>query len=223
MTIKNKAVIDFYRGKSIHKLLKKFEFSDSEIKVINTAILTSRKEKPNMSVIEKADNILKEVAKNQKPIISEAKVEQNPEVLAKIELMKSKNLVKTAKKEYLNLSNKKLMAFDGKLQLVIAIVMLMSIVIYKITNPKQEDIYAKLYTYQEAKKLCSSQNKLLPLTIDDAPNKLTHPDKKNSIGYWSADKEILFNIMLGYGMKDDGKKHYVTCVDVNGKDNSIRF
>ena len=39
---------------------------------------------------------------------------------------------------------------------------------------------------------------------------------KYAKGYWSAQHEVIYNLMLGYE-KDDGHKHYVVCVDQNGK------
>ena len=78
--------------------------------------------------------------------------------------------------------------------------------------------HLELYTFSEAKKLCADKGKVLPLSLNDSEHFLAIPDDYNDKGYWSAKQTVIYNIAKLYGNEKDIKgKHYVVCVDKNGK------
>ncbi len=221
MTHQEKLEVQFYQGEAAQALLKRFTFSDEELSVINAAILTSRKDIPNMKFIHTADALLKQISATREPN-KEAQTPQSAEALAKIEMMSIKQNKRAFKTEANESRNRSFTLLDSKLQVVVALALLISFALYKNIYTK-EDLSSKLYTFKEAQAYCKEQNLLLPLTLDDAPDLLIQPSHKNSIGYWSEKQKILFNITKGWGgEKDDGKKHYVTCVKKNGKQNRVK-
>jgi hypothetical protein len=53
--------IEFYRTNAVHTVLKRYDFTNEQKQVIAAAILTAKKEKPNMLLIKKADQLLQEI------------------------------------------------------------------------------------------------------------------------------------------------------------------
>ncbi len=82
------STIAFYKGNAVRKILERYEFSEAERKVINAAILTARKEKPDYSRIVRADALLNEVAKTRTPIQNEEAVELDADTIAAFDMMK---------------------------------------------------------------------------------------------------------------------------------------
>lgn len=200
--------IDFYKGSAVHDVLKRFEFNNEELSIINAAIRTSKSKVPNMKFIQKADELLKGVAKNRKPITSTEKKEISPKELAKTEAM----TMKTVK-----LENDQKRNFGGsdsafKFLLGIFIAILIFITFFKNSNPIN---YNTPVTFTQAQELCQQQNKFLPLTSFDFDNNVQQVRPEDSLGYWSAEKKIYYNVSLAL-KDDDGEKHYARCIDVNG-------
>lgn len=60
--------VEFYSGSAVHSVLKRYEFSDEEKKIIQAAMLTARKEKPKMALIDEADALLKTISTTRDPL-----------------------------------------------------------------------------------------------------------------------------------------------------------
>ena len=80
--------ITFFKGNGVRNILKRYEFSEEERKIINAAILTARKEQPDSRIMARADALLKEVAQTRKPLEGEEEVKSEEEVLALFEMYK---------------------------------------------------------------------------------------------------------------------------------------
>ena len=59
------AKVEFYGGSAVHTVLQRYEFSKEEKQTIQRAILTAKKSKPSMSLINRAEELLKEVANSR--------------------------------------------------------------------------------------------------------------------------------------------------------------
>ena len=137
-TMKNNPEIDFYRGDAVHTVLKRYSFTDDEKKVIQIAILTSKKDQPNMKLINDADNLLRSVTETQKSL--------EPEEFT----MDKKSLRKMAE-----LKGKK--EEKSKFSWVIILLVIQSIGLiifnYYLSDDKKIEP-PKLYSFQEAETLC---------------------------------------------------------------------
>ena len=199
--MKNNPEIDFYRSDVVYTVLKRYSFSSAEKKVIQMAILTAKKDQPNMKLIHEADTLLKSVKESQDPVEKE-----------KFQMDK-KSLRRMAGREGKKEEKRK---FPWVITLVTIQVVGILIINYYISDNKKTEP-PKLYSFQEAETLCRTQGKVLPLTIQDAPGYIDIPTELNERGYWMADKRVVYNLSVGIEHQDDEKKHYVVCVDTNGK------
>ncbi len=197
--MKNNPEIDFYRSDTVHTVLKRYDFSEDEKKIIQSAIVTAKRDKPNIKLIHKADILLKSVTESQDPVEME-KFQMDKKSLRGMTRIKWKREEKK---------------FPWIITLLVIQVVGVFILNYYMANNKIES--PKLYSFQEAETLCKTQGKVLPLTEQDAPRYTGIPNELNVLGYWTADKKVIYNITVGYEKQDDGKKHYAVCVDTNGK------
>lgn len=198
--------IDFYRSDAVYIILKRYDFSDAEKEIIQAAILTAKRVQPNIKIIQKADTLLKSITQNQKPIETETFQ------------MDKKSLIGIAQ-----LERKK--EEKGKFPWIISLLIVQVLgvlIVYQYMGDDKPVKPPQLYTFHEAKMHCKSQGQVLPLTMQDAPNYLEIPNELNDIGYWSDNKKVIYNLARGEGEAIFGKKHYVVCVETNGK-GIIRF
>jgi len=210
--------VEFYRA-GVYVVLKKYEFSEEELKIIQAAIITAKKQNPNMRLIEKADALLKMVAASR---------EAAPLEIDDLEIKKSISSAKLAgyKKIETSFWKKPLDKSVMRLYAVLTWAVLAISVNYYLgdtatitktrTLSNGAEGHLELHSFEEAKKLCQKAGKVLPLTIDDAIEFLGNPDSINTQGFWSAEQKVIYNIAQGYD-DNDGQKHYVVCVDTNGK------
>jgi hypothetical protein len=215
MTREEEHSIQFYRTEAVHTILKRYDFTNEEKQVITAAILTAKKEKPNMLLIKKADQLLQDITATQKTA-HDSKVD-------KTEIAKGQ-----ARAAVVDSHMKRVRAEGGgsgwNIEYVAITVAIASTIFYIYTyfaypgDDTQKRQKLLVDTYAEAKAYCQKQGKVLPLTIEDAPNHLQYPNEYNAQGYWRADGGVIYNIAHGYTSQPDGKKHYVVCVDTNGKD-----
>jgi len=222
MTREEQLQVDFYRTSAVHSVLKRYAFTDEEKQVINTAILTARKEKVNMQLIKKADALLNEITASRTPIKQE--VDEADLVKAQARASIVDTHIKRVKAEK---GSKGL----GLTLLAVIIPGLIVAVVYKYTMNSDSRfsnlVGSSRYTIQEPPKLsfteakayCTEKQKLLPMTFEDAPNQLEIPDEYNDKGYWRANGEVIYNIAKYYGKRpeSDTQKHYVLCVQTNNK------
>ncbi len=217
MTREELSKVEFYRGDAVYMVLKRYEFSDAEKKIIQSAIVTAKRENPNISLIDKSDALLKMVATSREAVAVE---------VDELETKKNLSAAKMAgyKKIETSFFRKPLEGSSMYIYGMVAWAVLAVTLNYFLGSPSAEvrtlangaEGHLKLYTFDDAQKLCSENGKMLPLTVDDAIEFLGAPDPINAQGFWSAEQEVLYNVALDYE-KDDGKKHYVVCVDTNGK------
>jgi len=66
--MKNNPKIDFYKSDAVYTVLKRYHFSDEEKKVIHSAIVAAKKANTDMSIIEKADVLLKHITTIRNPL-----------------------------------------------------------------------------------------------------------------------------------------------------------
>jgi len=59
--MKNNPKIDFYRTEAVQTVLKRYKFSKHEQQIIQYAILSAKRDIPDMKAIDKADALLKMV------------------------------------------------------------------------------------------------------------------------------------------------------------------
>ena len=215
--MKNNPEIDFYRSDAVYTVLKRYDFSDDEKKVIQAAIVTAKRENPNIALIDKSDALLKMVATSREAIAVE---------VDELETKKHLSAAKMAdyKKVETSFWKKPLDGSAIHLYAIVAWLMLAVTLNHFLGSPSEEvrtlangaEGHLKLYTFDDAQTLCSEKGKVLPLTIDDAIEFLGAPDPINTQGFWSANKEVLYNVAQVYG-SEGAQKHYVVCVDTNGK------
>ena len=199
--------VAFYKGSAVHDVLKRFKFSDDENKVITAAIITSRKQTPDMKIIAKADELLKEVAKSREPIKPTAKTEVSAEALAKMEAISIKQKYRDT--EYTKSLN------NSKGLIILLVGVLLAFTAYKIFY-KKTDFTNTPITFEKAKSICKEQDKVLPLTdFDFLEIKIQSP--RGGVGYWNSDGKIYYNLAMPL-IDDDKQTHYARCVKVNGLD-----
>ena len=214
--MKNNLEINFYRSDAVRTVLNRYDFNDSEKKIIHAAIVTAKRENPNMALIEKSDALLKMVAASREPVVEVDELETKKHISA-AKMADYKKIETSFWKKPL----------DGSaihLYGIIAWAVLAVTLNYFLGSPGTEvrtlangaEGHLKLYTFSNAQKLCSEKDKVLPLTVDDAIEFLGAPDPINAQGFWSAEQEVIYNVAQGY-KDNDGQEHYVVCVDTNGK------
>jgi hypothetical protein len=126
--------------------------------------------------------------------------------ISKIELMKLKRQQKAYKAP-----ESSSMSIATKIIIIVAIVL--GIVVYM----KQHSPEETKFSFVDAKAYCMEQGKLLPLTLDDDPEHLLNLYALEGKAYWSAEGKLLYNMDLGHQSYPKDAKHYVVCVDENGK------
>ena len=60
--------IEFYKSAAVHTVLKRYEFTDDEKRVIHAAIVTAKKENTDIRLIDKSDALLRMVASSREAI-----------------------------------------------------------------------------------------------------------------------------------------------------------
>ena len=143
---------------------------------------------------------------NKKSVEVDAK-----KALAEIELMKLKRKQK---------QNQKLNAVPetSGMSMGTKVMIIVSLVLAVVMYTKQHSTEETQVTFDEAKAYCAEQNKLLPLTLEDDPEHLLNLYTiEAGRAYWDAKGGLLYNMELGHMSFPANAKHYVLCVDENGK------
>jgi len=78
--------LNFYKNGTAEDVLKRFVFSQEEEKLVRDAIRTSKMQKPRMVLIQKADELLREIAKTRNPIEPTHKTDLSTETLMNMEM-----------------------------------------------------------------------------------------------------------------------------------------
>ncbi len=135
--------------------------------------------------------------------------ERAKKAIAKIELMKLKRQ-KKMQNEF-KAPDSSPVSMGTKVTIVVAIVL--AVVVYMRQHSPEET----RFSFVEAKAYCKEQGKLLPLTQYDDPQHLLNIHTLEGKAFWSAKGELLYNYDLGHQSYPPDAKHYVVCVDENGK------
>ncbi len=218
--MKSNPQIDFYRTSAIHSVLKRYEFTEDEKKVIQAAIRTASTKYPNMNLIVKADALLKEITASRPPV---------EEKLDEADLAKAK-----ARIAMIDAKTKQVNAEEGSKglgALILAFVVPAAILIFVSRQYFNSDDISKktssapsMLSFNEAQAFCKGRGKVLPLTFEDDSNKLHIPDEYNQKGYWRSNGGVIYNLYRGkITDKPDGEKHYALCVDENGKNYPVTY
>ena len=181
MTREEQLKVDFYQGEGVHTVLKRFEFSATEKKIVEDAILTSKRNVPNMKAIEKADALLKMVASSRDPIHKEEEIDDKG--IAKAVAQTNMKKYKAPQSAWTKPIESNNSSYSLQFR-VIGAVILIGIVSYLM---KHNDSY----TIDEARQACQEKNEVLPLTIDD------FMDSNYKFGrpsfFWLADGKVMMS------------------------------
>lgn len=204
MTREERQEVEFYLGDEAQRILQGNKLSDEEKRVVRAAVLTARKEKPNMQLIYEANMVLKTVSKSKPSINATGGQRSSPEALVEIEMMSIAARHKNASESKGSIMTGGLFRGEAIVRIAFLLAIGGSAVAYKYMSA------SSLHTFEEAKEICQERGKVLPNGWEN-PNQF-YDTEENKIGYWNADGTILFNTLKADG-KNDYKKHYVVCVD----------
>ena len=219
MTKEDRQEVEFYKGNAVQQMIQGDRLTEDEKKVVRAAILTARKDKPNMVLIREANTLLKEIAKTREATEPTVDVEAiSPKEILSLEKMKYDQTARSTriadKEEWRDYAAK----HSYKLPLTAMITLFVAKFIYE-TFIYQE---VPLYTFTEAKQICSQQGKVLPNDWNDDNDKVLRQTAQNNIELWSENGGILCNGMSYNrfnGLDRGGEnRHGVVCVDENKKE-----
>ena len=158
--MKSDPSIDFYRTDAVYTVLRRYEFTKAEKEVIQSAILTSKKEKVDMKLIAKADTLLINVAKTREPLPETEETGNTAAILAKAQVEYS---LQGARKKIANDDR------DGnRIILFLAGMVVLAFLTIQLTKSYQADWYDTdygIHTYSEAKQICQSHRDTLPTVV----------------------------------------------------------
>jgi len=214
MTKEESQEVEFYRGTSVQQMIQGDRLTEDEKKIVRAAILTARKDKPNMVLIREADSLLKEIAKTRETTEPTVDVKViSPKAILSLEKMKYDQTARSTNIAITEEVRDNAAKNGYKIPLTAMITFFVVKFIYE-TFIYQE---VPLYTFTEAKQICSQQGKVLPSDRNGGTDKLLKQTARNHLEYWAEDGRIFsqgtfFNRFNDLNQQD-GEKHYVVCVD----------
>jgi len=184
--------IAFYSGSVVHTIFERYEFTDVEKKVIYAAIITAKKEQPDMKLIDKADALLEMVSSSRKPV-------ENVES-SKIRMQ---NYIKAETKNSLEMTKYKPDWSAKPLLLVGALTIFFYILGMQLKKQQQADWYIKdsgTHVYSEAKKICKLPTVAqLKEAYEQSSIFTSIPEYFSNKGYWVK----VNNKPMIYRIRDD--------------------
>jgi len=178
--------LSLYKSKAIHDLIRRYPFTEEQKSTIYAAIATARRDKPNMKLIDKADTILSETARN------------NPDA-APTEMDKKEMARAQANAARVSSEKKYQAAKGGKFPLwIIAIMIIWAIGGYVFkdytVHKSSDNAYGSgRMSFNDAKDFCLlTKVAELPLYAGELPNEVTPDDQRSKIGYWTSDRQVLY-------------------------------
>ena len=200
--------IEFYRGDAVHNVLKRYVFSDDEKRIIQAAILTAKRDKPNMLLINKADTLLKECAANrqEQPTPAEETINTAKAIAqAKLAQYKEPNPWTAPRK-----ANAPMRWAYG----LVTAAILYAILGYAMKHHGK-------YSHIEAQEKCQEKGQVLPLTLGDffdSGYRFGQPTE-----FWLADGQVMSpHIGRAHAPEDEDGYSYI-CVNENGKKDTIPY
>ncbi len=204
MISKEEQDIQFYRGSTIHEYVKKLQLNESERKIVNMAIATAKKEKPNLKLIQESDALLNKVAEEKRTTKT---TQVDDKELAKAVAQANMTKYKAPPSSFTTPRESNATYRWGSGFVVSIIVM--AIVSYAMKHQGK-------YTYQEAVEKCTEKNQVLPLTMDDffdSGYKFGQPAE-----FWTADGKLMITQVWKSVQPDPEVVGYsYICVESNGK------
>ena len=195
----------FYKGGAVHKVLKRYDFSDNEKKIIEAAIFTAKQDIPNMALIEKADALLKMVASSREPIKQEEEIDHKGI---------AKAVAQTNMKKYKAPQSAWTKPIEPRSSYSLHYRILAGVLVAGVLTYAMK--HHGLYTYEEAVEKCSEKNQVLPLTMNDFMDSgytFNQPAE-----FWTANGTLMVSQMWIAQQPDPENKGYsYICVDKNGK------
>ena len=192
MTDEDKLTIEFFKNGSAQRVLRRFEFSEAEKKLVEDAIRSAQRANPRMKIIYEADELLKRVAKTRKPIVSEKLDEQ--------EFAKANAKVVSAMPEK---------TFLNKIpQIILFLFFALPIpIIHFLKHQNEEEVV--LHSFLEARKICEKQGKVLPKGLSD----LSLRGIPIFSDIWAQEKNVLS--LFGKESENRDVYHRVVCIEPN--------
>ena len=183
--------INFFKGQAIQSVLERFEFSKEEIKLINDAIRTSKMKTPRISLINKTNEMLKEIVKTRKSIKKEKPMDEKS-----LERLKNATFKLKQRENGIDFT----LVFLGVMALLA-----ISVKLFLLPD-------TSTYTYEEALEYCQEKNQVLTNGHHEIGLPTPYNNKSFEGGIWVQDKYIYYDYFSDL-KKDDGKKHKVICID----------
>ena len=204
MTSKEEQDVQFYRGSAVHEYVKKLHLSVAERKIVDMAIATAKKEKPNLKLIQESDALLNKVAEEKRSTkVTQVNEKELARAVADVNMTKYK-----APPSSFTAPRESHATYRWVSGFVVSAVV-MAIVSYAMKHQGK-------YTYQEAVEKCTEKNQVLPLTMVDffdSGYRFGQPAE-----FWTADGKLMITQawrpiepepeVVGYS--------YI-CVESNGK------
>lgn len=205
--------VKFYKSGEAQKILREFDFDTKEEMMIEAAILTAKRNNPDMELIAQADKIVAKIlsddpkiqTKSSKTVQERPKEEDIAKHIAKIEMMKIKKPGKFLHMKA-DLFPKSSNSFLYRI--------LMGVIIFAVLTQVQKR-YGK-YSFEEAQAACKKQHKVLPLTVKDF---MDSGYRLGRVGFWTANGRVMFpDLWQDFPPDPDSVGYKYICVDTNGKE-----
>lgn len=216
--MKNNPEIDFYRSNAVQTVLKRYELSNAEKKVIQAAIITSKREKPNMELIDKADALLKECAAMRVPKREEIDSTQTAKSIAKIKMGQYHQKKGSIWRDPMDKSTQMFATVLAVGSMMVTINYFVGNDVSSVINSTSSSKDTHTYTFEEAKQSCVKESKVLPLTVYDLIN-----GEQRLISYaeyWLDNRQVAsIEEAMSTGTSHTAKneqKYLFTCIRKNG-------
>lgn len=201
MTREENQEVEFYKSDLIQQMLQDDLLCDDDKRIVRAAVLTSRKNPPNMTLIREADMLLKELAQTRTAT-------NPPKTISTVDATQYNHITKKddlAEQQFWNTAHNVAMSKMYMIMALGAFVLMFGYKYLEILAP------SNLHTFQEAKEKCKKRGQFLPKDWKSASYLELDPEEIN-VGYWGEDSSVFHNGEQGT-TTDDGKEHYAICVD----------
>ena len=213
MVMMKNTKVEFYKN-GIFSVLKRYDFSPKEKETIQAAILTAKKDIPNMALINKADVLLKQITSERNPKeIPYCKtdiVKMTANAQAKYSSTRTNNAIKMEK------HGKRIFmwTFVGAL--------MVSFFTSQIMKAKQPNWYVEeygLHTYNEAQKICRDKLSTFPSVelakkVNGESNILTRiSENHKDEAFWVEGGNVYSIGERESAEPIEGKKYQARCYD----------
>jgi len=219
--MKNNPKIDFYRTEAVHTVLKRYEFNEHEKQIIQYAILSAKRDIPDMKAIDKADALLKECTATRVPKREEIDSSQTAKSMAKIKMGQYQQKKSSIWHDPMDKTTQMFATVLAVGTMMITINYFLGNDVSSIISSASIPQHTQTYTFEEAKQSCAKEDKVLPLTVYDLIN-----GEQRLISYaeyWLDNRQVAsIEEAMTTGQSHTAKneqKYLLTCVRKNGNKN----